>query len=110
MGEIVNLNRARKAKARAAAKTTAEENRIRFGRTKAEKDGLRREAERADRAIEGHRLEAEQKPAWGGRADVEATADPSSPPDMSPPDTSSSDTLPPGTPPPETSPSRDPDR
>lgn len=100
MGEIVNLNRARKAKARAAAKTTAEENRIRFGRTKAEKDGLRREAERADRAIEGHRLEADQKPAWGGRADVEATADPASPPEMSPPET----------PPPETSPSHDPDR
>ena len=95
MGEIVNLNRARKAKARAAAKTTAEENRIRFGRTKAEKDGTRREAERADRAIEGHRLEADQKPAWGGRTDVEATVAPSSASET--PETSPSDGLAPKT-------------
>jgi hypothetical protein len=37
MAEPINLNRARKAKARAAADTLAEANRVKFGRTKAEK-------------------------------------------------------------------------
>ena len=38
MAEPINLNKARKARAAADAKTTAAENRVRFGRTKAEKD------------------------------------------------------------------------
>ena len=37
MAEIVNLNRRRKQKARAEAAAQAAENRVRFGRTKAEK-------------------------------------------------------------------------
>lgn len=37
MGDIVNLNRARKKKRAADEKKTAEENRARFGRTKTEK-------------------------------------------------------------------------
>lgn len=37
MADIVNLNRARKAKAKADDKTRAVENRARFGRTKGEK-------------------------------------------------------------------------
>ncbi|MFS2109521.1 DUF4169 family protein [Sphingomonas sp. Sphisp140] len=37
MAEIINLNRARKAKARVDKSAQAEENRIRFGRTRAEK-------------------------------------------------------------------------
>lgn len=37
MSEPVNLNRFRKAKAKADAKVQAAENRARFGRTKAEK-------------------------------------------------------------------------
>lgn len=45
MGEIVNLNKARKAKTKAKAAKAAEENRARFGRTKAE-----RAAEAADEA------------------------------------------------------------
>lgn len=45
MAEIVNLNRARKARAKAAAGRTAEANRAKFGRTRGE-----REAEAADRA------------------------------------------------------------
>jgi len=36
MAEIVNLNRARKAKARDAAETKASENRVKYGQTKAE--------------------------------------------------------------------------
>jgi hypothetical protein len=45
MAEIVNLNRARKAKVRAEATKQAEANRAKFGRTRAE-----REAEAAERA------------------------------------------------------------
>ncbi|MCA3312204.1 MAG: DUF4169 family protein [Roseomonas sp.] len=37
MAEIVNLNRARKAKARDAAETKASENRAKYGQTKAER-------------------------------------------------------------------------
>lgn len=45
MSEIINLRRARKAKARSAAEAEAAANRTRFGRTKAEK--AQGEAERA---------------------------------------------------------------
>lgn len=37
MATIINLNKARKQKARADAEKTAAENRVRFGRTKAQK-------------------------------------------------------------------------
>lgn len=49
MTEPINLNKARKARARAAEKTQAAENRVRFGRTKAEKTVSKLEAERARR-------------------------------------------------------------
>lgn len=49
MTEPINLNKARKARAQAEAKKTAAENRVRFGRTKAEKTVSRREAEKARR-------------------------------------------------------------
>jgi len=45
MADIVNLNRARKARARGEAAKQAEANRAKFGRSKAERD-----AEAADRA------------------------------------------------------------
>lgn len=47
MAEIVNLNRTRKAKARAADESRAAANRVKYGRTKAEKENDRRAAERA---------------------------------------------------------------
>jgi hypothetical protein len=53
--EIVNLRRARKAKARIEREKEAEANRIAFGRTKAEKSATTAERERAEREIEGHR-------------------------------------------------------
>ena len=40
MAEIVNLNRARKAKARDAAEAQAAENRAKYGQTKAERARL----------------------------------------------------------------------
>jgi hypothetical protein len=55
--EPMNLNKARKARARSEAKTRAAENRIRFGRTKAEKALSKLEAARADRAHEAKKRE-----------------------------------------------------
>ena len=53
MAEVISLNRARKAKAAADARAKAAENRVRFGRTKAETAAARREAERASRTLDG---------------------------------------------------------
>ncbi len=61
MGEIVNLNRVRKRKARSEAHERAAENRSRHGRTKAAKDFEAAEGLRVERAIEGHRLEDESR-------------------------------------------------
>jgi hypothetical protein len=58
MAEIINLRRARKAKTRADAAKQADENRIRFGRSKDERTRIAAEAELAARRIEGHRREA----------------------------------------------------
>ena len=57
MAEPINLNRARKARARTDAKAQAAENRVRFGRTGAEKATARAEAERGARALDGVRRE-----------------------------------------------------
>jgi hypothetical protein len=57
MGEIVNLNRARKAKAKADREVQAAENRVKFGQTKAEKEKRRAEEEAARRRLEAHRVE-----------------------------------------------------
>ncbi len=55
MAEIVNLNRARKAKARADREASAAENRIKFGRTKAEKARSAAEQALADKRIDAHK-------------------------------------------------------
>ena len=52
MVEPINLNRARKAKARADAKAQAANNRAKFGVAKAEKLASRLEAERLRRALD----------------------------------------------------------
>jgi hypothetical protein len=59
MAEIVNLNRFRKKKARAAGVREAEENRIKHGRTKSEKQRITKEAERDARTHEGKKFEDE---------------------------------------------------
>jgi len=48
----INLNRARKAKARATDEARAAENRVRFGRSKAEKLSAKVEAERLARMLD----------------------------------------------------------
>jgi len=57
MAEIVNLNRARKARAKVDAKRTAEANRLTFGRTKVERLTTQTERERDAARLDGHKLE-----------------------------------------------------
>jgi hypothetical protein len=57
MAEIVNLNKARKAKAKVEAGKQAETNRTRFGRTKAEKDRDAAEQARRDVLLDGAKRE-----------------------------------------------------
>ena len=57
MAEVVNLNKARKAKAKADRTTQAKTNRVSFGRTKAEKDKSAAEQRLVDRKLDGHEKE-----------------------------------------------------
>jgi len=52
MDEPINLNKARKARAKAAGQAKAAENRVVFGLKKAERTASKLEAERARRALE----------------------------------------------------------
>ena len=54
---VVSLSKARKARARDAATALAAENRMAFGRTKAEKVQAKSEATRAARQLDAKRLE-----------------------------------------------------
>ena len=58
-GDVVNLNKARKAKAKSDAKASAKTNRFKFGRGKAETIVEKLEAERAKRALYERRLDRE---------------------------------------------------
>lgn len=55
MTDIINLNRQRKAKARIEKEKTASQNRVKFGRTKAQKKLEQRESEKAGRHLAGHK-------------------------------------------------------
>ena len=57
MAEPVNLNRARKAKARADAEAKAAENRVKFGRTKAEKQLAKAQADKARTGLDAGKRE-----------------------------------------------------
>jgi Domain of unknown function (DUF4169) len=57
MAEIINLRLARKAKSRGEAEKTAEQNRVIFGQTKAEKKLRAAEKARSDKALESGRIE-----------------------------------------------------
>jgi|FEC22Drversion2_1045045.scaffolds.fasta_scaffold00249_36 hypothetical protein len=67
MPEIVNLNRVRKQKARAGRKAEAAANRVRFGRTKAERAAARAAEDKAGRDLAGHRLGADDPDKDPGR-------------------------------------------
>lgn len=55
--KVVNLNQARKAKARAEKRARADENAVKFGRTKSEKKIEKAEADKAKRDLDGHKRE-----------------------------------------------------
>ena len=57
MGEIINLNRRRKARVREAKEAAAAENRVLHGRTRAEKARDAAEATRQRAVLDGHRHE-----------------------------------------------------
>jgi hypothetical protein len=59
MAEIINLNKARKAKARDDKTIKADENRAKFGRSKGEKLAERIRADKADRDLSGHKRDPE---------------------------------------------------
>lgn len=60
MAEIVNLNRARKAKARAEKEKTAQANRVAHGTPKALRKLTKAEEKQAEQRLAGHRLEKDQ--------------------------------------------------
>ncbi|NIZ10352.1 DUF4169 family protein [Pseudooceanicola sp. HF7] len=55
MSKIVNLNQARKAKARSDKRSEADANAVKFGRTKAEKSLEKARLDKAARLLDGHK-------------------------------------------------------
>ena len=60
MGDIINLNQQRKAKARTDKDKKASQNRVKFGQTKAEKEAQKKKTESAKRLLEGHKREGDE--------------------------------------------------
>ena len=60
MAEIIGFRRAKKAKRRAKEETQAAENRVKFGRTKAERQAAEAATRLAERKLEGHRRDGGQ--------------------------------------------------
>lgn len=57
MGDVVNLNKFRKARDRQTAESIAAENRVRFGQPKDVKAKLRTEAEQTQKDLDGKRVD-----------------------------------------------------
>jgi hypothetical protein len=55
MAEIVNFNKASKARDKAKAREQAAENRAKFGRTRAEKEAAARLSTTIERHLDGHK-------------------------------------------------------
>jgi hypothetical protein len=55
MSELVNLNKPRKTKAKQAAAGVAAENRVTFGRSKAQKAAARAEKAKSDALLDSHK-------------------------------------------------------
>lgn len=60
-GAPVNLNKFRKAKAKAGKTALAETNRAKFGRTKAQKDVDAARSKQAAKSLDGHKLDPNPK-------------------------------------------------
>ncbi len=67
MGEVINLNRARKERQRQAKDRRAGQNRVRFGRGKAEKTAEIANLEQARHRLDGARLD--HRPGTGDDTD-----------------------------------------
>ena len=61
MAEIINLRQARKHKARAEKEARADQNRIAFGRTKAEKNLTKAERDLAKSRLDAHQRDDPEK-------------------------------------------------
>jgi hypothetical protein len=61
MVNVINLNKKRKTKNRLEKEKKASENRIKFGRTKQEKQIEKQENERHERHLDGHKLEKKEE-------------------------------------------------
>ena len=61
MAEIINLRRARKAKARTEKDKTAQANRVAHGTPKALRNLAEARKDKADQALSGHRLKSEDE-------------------------------------------------
>lgn len=57
MADLVNLNRARKLRDRAKKRSEADENAVKFGRTKAQKTAEEAAVERARKTLDAHKRE-----------------------------------------------------
>ena len=61
MAEIINLNRARKVRAKMDDKARAAANRVAHGRTKGQKQAAEHERERAVRLLDGQKLDGQKR-------------------------------------------------
>jgi hypothetical protein len=61
MAEIINLNRARKVRAKAEDKAQAAANRVAHGRTKGQKKAAQTEQTRTNRLLDGQKLDADKR-------------------------------------------------
>lgn len=68
MAEIVNLRRARKARARADKEAQAAENRLRFGASASERRTNAGERQKAERHLDGHRRDGAPAPRVDGQS------------------------------------------
>lgn len=75
VADIINLNRARKQKKRKDAVAQAAENRIRHGRTKAQKQLERTVSELEQNRLDQHRLSSSTTPTGAEKEDDHSSAD-----------------------------------
>lgn len=59
--DVINLNKKRKTKNRLEKEKKASENRIKFGRTKKDKQIEKQDNERNERHLDGHKLEKNEE-------------------------------------------------
>ncbi|GAA0774078.1 DUF4169 family protein [Roseibium denhamense] len=60
--EIINLRQARKQKQRQKKEQTAADNRLKYGRSKEEREAARRRRAELEKQVDGHKLDAPVSP------------------------------------------------